>query len=312
MVAPVVVVGVIAAVAAAPGVIRSIKGILDELGFDRSCIIEFINATDEHLQVTVAETESGGWHQPPQRVIPPRSSVVATAGSRFVGEGASGHTTIEADGLTIYADWSCPMVGGNDFDVTVTGPRSGEFAAETSAGAGETNAYLRCEIWYTDLRRYDSPAPEQPANPAPRPMPKLPDLNQRGWRWCSACECLTFGTADCYAGTRPHKREESGEYGLPLGRQPAQSQAGWKWCRNCQCLAFSAGVCASSSRYEPHDFTGSGEYSIQMFDGPVRGYQDGWRWCSMCQCLAYADGACATEQGFHDFTGSGNYSLWLY
>ncbi|MDQ3790048.1 MAG: hypothetical protein M3422_22745 [Actinomycetota bacterium] len=156
MALPVAVAVAVSVIVAAPAVINGIKDILDSLGFDRSCIIEFVNATDEPLRMTVAETESGAFHDPPRPEIAPRSSMIFTAGSRFVGEGNSGHTTTEGNGVTIFMDWSNPFIGSNDLDVTITGPRAAEFGAVATAGGGETGAMLRCTFYYADVSRYEA------------------------------------------------------------------------------------------------------------------------------------------------------------
>jgi hypothetical protein len=151
---------VIAAIAAAPAVIEGVKNILDVLGFDRSCIVEIVNATDEPLEIAVAETESGAFHDLPPRTIEPRSSIWFTAGSTYVGEGASGHTTVAGDRFHFFVDWSNPFVGSNDIDAEVGGERAAEFGVQTFAAGGETGAHLRCDFFYSNAAMYEgAPAP---------------------------------------------------------------------------------------------------------------------------------------------------------
>jgi hypothetical protein len=90
-------------------------------------------------------------------------------------------------------------------------------------------------------------------------------------------------------------------------------QSDWRWCRNCQCLAFThwPGKCAGAAvSAGPHDYTGSGRYSVPYESQPP-GTQPDWRWCRNCQCLAFTHwpGKCAAG-GPHDHTGSGRYSVY--
>jgi hypothetical protein len=157
---------VIAAIAAAPAVIEGVKNILDVLGFDRSCIVEIVNATDEPLEIAVAETESGAFHDLPPRTIEPRSSIWFTAGSTYVGEGASGHTTVAGNRFHFFVDWSNPFVGSNDIDAEVGGERAAEFGVQTFAAGGETGAHLRCDFFYSNAAMYEGA-------PAPAPAPTI-------------------------------------------------------------------------------------------------------------------------------------------
>ncbi len=165
---------VVGAIAAAAAVVEGVKGLLDSLGFDRSCILEIVNATDEWLTIEVAETESGAFHTPPPAQIAPRTSVVFTAGSRFAGEGASGHTTVTGNGFHFFMDWSNPFIGSNDIDAEMGGDRAHEFHLHTAAGGGATGAHLRCDFFYSNIAIYESEL-------APEPAPGVEVPNVVGW-----------------------------------------------------------------------------------------------------------------------------------
>jgi hypothetical protein len=155
MALPVVIAGIAAAVAAAPEIIDGIKKALDDLGMDRSCIIEIVNTTDERLQLTSSGHDSGTYETEPAPFIEPRSTMVFSSRSTAALRGAVGNIGYSGNGFTLFADWSNPFAGENDLDTEVkSGPRAAEFSALAEAGAGHTNARFRCVLAYSDQSRY--------------------------------------------------------------------------------------------------------------------------------------------------------------
>ncbi|WP_351233314.1 hypothetical protein [Streptomyces sp. NPDC002133] len=157
-----VVLAVVGLIAASTAAIEGMKGLLDELGFDRSAVIEIDNATNEPLRVAGAETESGAFHDWPANWIEPSSHLLFSARSRHAAEGVSGHTTLEGNGFVVFVDWSNPLFGSNDIDITVTGPRAGEFTTRALTTGGATGAHLKAELYYTDVNRMEAMLTAQP------------------------------------------------------------------------------------------------------------------------------------------------------
>jgi hypothetical protein len=72
--------------------------------------------------------------------------------------------------------------------------------------------------------------------------------------------------------------------------QVTRGQPGWRWCRKCECLSYwdgsrTPGPCADDSR--PHDFAGSGYYSVEHDTTIVDG-ERGWRRCRNCEVLVFS------------------------
>lgn len=137
---------------------------------------------------------------------------------------------------------------------------------------------------------------------------------QPNWRWCRRCQTLFyfngFTTGWCVRGGG-HDCEGSGKY-EPYHNYPV-GQDQWRWCNRCQCMCYGGlgsqrGQCPSGDR---HDYTGSGNYSIEQDGRYDASDQTGWRWCNKCYCLCYAGngrGPCPVR-GRHNFNGSGHYYL---
>ncbi len=154
MTVPVIVAGVITAAEAAPEIIDAIKRALDALGFDRSCIIEIVNTTDERLRLSRSGHSSGTFERPPAPFLEPHQSVVCAARNTAAGRGAVGNIGYSGDGFNLLIDYSNPAVGANDLDASTEGVRAGEFRTLAENGAGNTNAHFRCVLYYTDPDRY--------------------------------------------------------------------------------------------------------------------------------------------------------------
>jgi hypothetical protein len=88
------------------------------------------------------------------------------------------------------------------------------------------------------------------------------------------------------------------------------SQDNWRWCHKCAGLWYNGhstkGSCPAGAT---HDFTGSGNYTLQY--SPASG-QDNWRWCHKCEGLHFAGDnqfAACPGGGVHSLNGSGDYVL---
>jgi hypothetical protein len=151
----------------------------------------------------------------------------------------------------------------------------------------------------------------RPAPPAGGTLASGVPKEQSGWRWCNKCQALIFGGAasagPCPAGGE-HNRA-GGYYTVPTVASANGGQSNWRWCRKCQGLAF-AGARGACSAGGPHDYAGSGDYSL-LHQNHAPGSQTNWRWCSKCGVLSFAGagpGACGAR-GSHDHSGSGDYGL---
>ncbi|MFD7447202.1 hypothetical protein [Streptomyces sp. NPDC059909] len=151
-----------AIIGASIAAVAGTKALLNELGFDRSAIIEVVNATGEALRVDVVEPESGAFHDWPASYIEPADNLLFTMRSRHAGEGVGGHMTLVGNGFTVFVDWSNPLVGPNDIDITVTGARAGEFIHRAMVTGGATGVHLRAELGYSDVNRLEALLARQP------------------------------------------------------------------------------------------------------------------------------------------------------
>ena len=169
----------------------------------------------------------------------------------------------------------------------------------------------------SSLRPWAPPENQQVSKNSRHPSvvwPPLYDFDvQSGWRWCSRCQGLFFGTnpgSTCPEGGE-HTSTGSGNYVLLNNAQGAPGQANWRWCNKCQGLFFGGGA-ASSTCPEggTHTSTGSGNYTLMQRRPNL--HQSNWRWCNKCQGLFFGGGAASStcpEGGTHSSTGSGNYRL---
>ncbi len=120
--------------------------------------------------------------------------------------------------------------------------------------------------------------PGQPHQIAQGTIPYVPnyflelDVNdapgQKGWRWCSKCQCLWMGLNSgsvCAADKKAHSKTASGNYTVIESTAPAPGQSGWKWCNKCQSLWYapfgSAMKCPAGAS---HNKSG-GSYWVQFF-----------------------------------------------
>jgi len=154
MALPAVIVGVAAAAAAAPEVINTIRKALDAIGFDRSCIVEVVNTTDERMKLVRSGHDSGTYQDAPPPFLEPRSTMVFSSRSTATARGAVGNVGFEGDGIVLLIDYSNPFAGDNDLDASFEGVRAGDFIALAESGPGNTNARLRCIVSYSDPAQY--------------------------------------------------------------------------------------------------------------------------------------------------------------
>ena len=104
----------------------------------------------------------------------------------------------------------------------------------------------------------------------------------------------------------------------PLGRMgrtdadvpaPLVLQPAWRRCKVCQGLVYSGFGAALCLNGEPHDFSGSPDYSVPFESAPPW-TQTGWWWCRKCEGLFLgADAGFCVAGGRHDPTGSAHYSV---
>src|SRR5262249_40162302 len=130
-------------------------------------------------------------------------------------------------------------------------------------------------------------------------MPSMGTWGESGWRWCSKCQTMAFGTHTlpgiCPAG-KNHDHSASGQYLLADNLSTFPGQQGWRRCSKCEALFFAAtgssSVCPVSGS---HDGTASASYTLPHGDHPFPG-QAGWRLCKKCGVLAFSTtqaGSCA-------------------
>ena len=163
------------------------------------------------------------------------------------------------------------------------------------------------------------------------------DPGQHGWRHCSKCKGMVFGSAASSVcpedgGLHVHS---AGDYSLWLTLE--DTQQGWKRCSKCRGLYFpasgstSGGVCPVDGLV--HTAVSSGGqtwyYTLCVDVSPVNasgaqqdsvppdstGWQGGWRFCNKCRALF--NGAnestsnCPADNGTHSGSSSGNYFLLI-
>jgi CubicO group peptidase (beta-lactamase class C family) len=94
------------------------------------------------------------------------------------------------------------------------------------------------------------------------------NAGQSGWAGCSKCQMLCYEPAPqghpsvCAAGGGRHNCQGPA-FILTQAAATLEVQDGWKWCRKCGVLAYSVNgnsVCAAGNG---HDFTQSGDYTLQ-------------------------------------------------
>ena len=274
MVAPLV--AIAAAIGAAKAAIETAELISDWA--ERSAIIEIDNMSADTLEFVHFEMKSGDFQRPAPQKVRPFDHALITAVSATFGEGAVGDLHFKGRDITLFLDYSNPLVGPNDLDATITGPRAGEFRWATAAGPGNKSAKFRCAVWQDW---------------------------QDEWRFCPKCRGLfTPGVGSRCPTGGPHD---------PLGwnyilvhdvPDGPNLQASWRFCPKCRGLFAEGdgnGVCPAGG---PHDPLGW-RYCLphDMPGGPH--LQPGWRFCPKCRGLfgeADGNGRCPAG-GSHDPLG---------
>ena len=165
------------------------------------------------------------------------------------------------------------------------------------------------------------------------------DVWQPGWRYCSRCQGMFYGTnqaaSKCPAGGG--HTDNGGHYVMTHtspnapGQEPwaGLAQGNWRWCSKCQGLFFGGtpnvgspgGRCPADQGQ--HSGASSGDYRL-VRDAPLlKGGdtkapgQNQWRWCSKCQGLFFGGmvtsgtfgGTCPADQGTHQGSNSGDYAV---
>jgi hypothetical protein len=185
MAIPAVVLGVMAAVEAAPGVVNGIESVLDKF-FGRSILFEVSNTLGEPLRIEFDGDghSSGGFSHPPPHMIAPMSTAVFA--SRSVGD-LRGSLRLVGNDVWFGFSFSNPVSGAGYFRSSVNGRRASEFKAHAVKGKGNKNARFLYVAHYSDLNRvtqeYRKHTGEDKPKPAPKPAPKkkkLPELRNPG------------------------------------------------------------------------------------------------------------------------------------
>jgi len=140
---------------------------------------------------------------------------------------------------------------------------------------------------------------------------KIPVVRlQRGWKRCTKCQGLFFGSKSgiCPKDNNPHTETRGENYSLIY--EPSSDQAqkipshqpNWRWCKKCKSLFYfpknkeqgdqnkenyDYGIC--SGQGEKHSREGSSMYHVKILSGTQT--QTQWRWCDKCQVLHRVTGS---------------------
>jgi hypothetical protein len=170
MALPLVVAGIVAAVAVAPEVIEGVENAFDK-AFKRSIIFEVTNATAEplHVEMDGDGHSGGGFGTAPPHVIAPFSAAVFS--SRGHGD-VRGSLRLVGDKVWFGMSFSNPWLGDNTLRSSVNWPRAPEFKVHAIAGQGNTNARFVYVAYDSDTNRvekaYEAHRRSQASSPVPR------------------------------------------------------------------------------------------------------------------------------------------------
>lgn len=142
--------GILAVIAVAGQVAGAINTVIDtmnKLDADRSVIIQVDNNTDVALWRAWDRHDHGGWGMPPESDLPARNAMIFGSRDRGWMTGTEGEVAFDGDDFQIVCYWTNPYVGKNKSRVRVVGGNAGKYFALTEAGAGNSNAHMRYELF---------------------------------------------------------------------------------------------------------------------------------------------------------------------
>jgi hypothetical protein len=122
----------------------------EKLNTKRTVLIELRNDTDQTLRVQSHDHDHGGFAEPPDRVVPPRTVSIFGSQSKAgsVGTGTEGRVTYTIDGVpntTYLVTWNNPFLGSNGAHAAVRGERAAAFAADDITGSGN-DAHMKYDL----------------------------------------------------------------------------------------------------------------------------------------------------------------------
>jgi hypothetical protein len=142
--------GVLAVIAVAgqvAGAINTVIGTLNAIDADRSVLLQIDNNTDVNLWRAWSHHDHGGWAVPPESDFPPRNAMIFGSRDRGFMTGTEGSVAFDGDAFQLVAYWDNPYVGQNKAEGRVVGDNAGRFFVRTEAGAGNTDAHMRYELF---------------------------------------------------------------------------------------------------------------------------------------------------------------------
>jgi hypothetical protein len=263
----------------------------------RTIVVEVANFTSRVITQKEANFAHGGLGQTfPAEIINPFSTDVYSVSSDGLATGVQGSVTYDAEGAPggdFAVDFDNPFVGSNSMDV-----RSIDVINSQIAIIGQISVSNHAHARFSIFDRSD-------------PFPN----RQIGWRSCSKCQAMFFGTGGggaCPTGGRHQVGSSFNYFSIFGARANSKLQGSWSSCDKCQCLHFSGfqgapGVCASGG---VHQDSQSFNYSVLLNCDPSAGRQIGWASCGKCRSLFFrASGGSCPAGGSHDASGSFGYGV---
>lgn len=139
-------VAILEGVKAAIELIEFFKRRLDDT--DRSVIVEIDNLTELTLRRVGHTIAFGGFGDPPQPIIAPRSHGIFTAKNTIPLQGTEGCVKYSGEGLDdVSVCWDNPFAGTSAVSVVLKGTRENRYSLEAIRGSGNIGAHMQYVLW---------------------------------------------------------------------------------------------------------------------------------------------------------------------
>src|SRR4029079_5502713 len=144
------------------GLIKGFIDLVTSMQSARSVVIEVDNNTDLPLTRINDNLVHGGYAKDPDHTVAPHQASVFGAVSRGIFTGTEGYVDWAAGPVTMRIHWDNPYIGVNSASVELLGPDAGHYVAYATAGAGNTGAQMRFELFRSgaDFEGWQPPTTE--------------------------------------------------------------------------------------------------------------------------------------------------------
>ena len=180
------IVAIFAGVSAAVGAINGVIDLVTKIQSARSVVVEVDNNTDLLLTRTGDNLVHGGYAKDPDHEIAPHAPLVFGGVSRGLFTGTEGYVDWAAGPVTFRIHWDCPYVGTNSANVQVLGPDAGHYQAFVTAGAGNTAAQMKFELFRSGADFVSQTPPPATLNPGQTVQVAVTMKNTSIHPWTSA------------------------------------------------------------------------------------------------------------------------------